>query len=83
MHNRNEQMILHTKIQDFEHDEYKEDIYHYSISSFMLSLKFLRPHRLLLRKWTDASPVVSVHKLDRIAVLKTLSVLLNCPAEAG
>lgn len=35
-------MSLHTKIQDFEHDEYKQDIYHYSISSFVFSLKFLR-----------------------------------------
>lgn len=35
-------MGLHTKIQDSEPDEYKQDIYHYHISSFLFSLKVLR-----------------------------------------
>lgn len=35
-------MCLHTKTQDSEFDEYKQDIYHYHISSLWFSLKVLR-----------------------------------------
>lgn len=40
-------MGLHAKIQDSESDEYKQDIYHYRISSLLFSLKVLR----LFKPW--------------------------------
>lgn len=67
-------MGLQTKMQDSEPDEYKQDIHCNLISPFLLSPKTTQ----IPGKWTDASQLISLHKPDRIAALKTsLSVLLN------